>query len=304
MSTGIDYSKWDKMVAEMSSSEEEDPYPQVLPSTDTNTNNNEIDFDYDENLSSKHAKVAKLKKPSSVTIGPQGVTINPTKKCKKPNTSLHQSISCSLSLLLTTWTHNGGIHNFDYLWSQTADELVVRFFVPITTRGKHVKIGFNAKEKSFLCNIITNGNKWNINKTFSRKLKESIEEDAKLDWELCNVDVFNFDEIKLKQTLCNILCIENDKQINKMCIEYVNRLSNCRFLKILLDKEKINNNIIEWWDNVFLNDTTIDLKKRIKDRKTDANKMNDIWSKAHEQFKKKVANIKPQEIFVPEDDDT
>eukprot|EP00483_Globobulimina_turgida_P000153 UN00153 len=209
MSTGIDYSKWDKMVAEMSSSDDED-IDNDQQFMGTNTNNDAI---YDNELSSKHAKVTRLKKPSNITIGPQGVTINPTstnRNATKPIidnkqspsnsdiSSLPQtqnkisSISVSLSSLLKKWTRNGGIHNFDYLWCQTVDGLVIRFLIPVATRAKQVKIGFNANKKHFSCNITTNGDDWVLDKTFSRKLKESTEEEAKLDWELCNVSVFIF----------------------------------------------------------------------------------------------------------------
>merc|ERR1712083_604058 len=136
---------------------------------------------------------------------------------------------------------------------------------------------------------VTNGNEWILNKQFSRKLKESDEEEAKIDWELCDVEIFNYNNKKLEKTMKEILCLEEEKY-NDTFIEYANRLSLCRFLKITLEKEKISDRVIEWWDMVFLNDTKIDLKRRIKDRKTDANKMNDIWQKAHQQFKQKVAN--------------
>ena len=348
--SGIDYSKWDKIVAEMSSSDEDNTYPQVLPDQGPVGNDiNMSDFmQHDEELSSKLANVTRLKKPSSVTIGPQGTTINPkpTKPTKPKTNPLPQSsnaanddplslhlqkpyrpapkkddekkqnetettekeeilptISMNLSSLLSKWTHNGGIHKFEYLWSQTADELIIRFLIPSTTKGKHVKINFNAESKQFKCNIISHGREWNVNKTFSRKLKESDEEDANLDWELCNVKIFNYDNDKLKDTLKDILCLNDDEMNDKLCIEYASKLSSCRFLKLSLEKERINDRVIEWWDDVFVGDTKIDLKQRIKDRKTDANKMKDIWNKAHEQFKEKVKDFKPTEIVVPDDDE-
>lgn len=386
--SGIDYSKWDKIVADMSDSEEDNQdQPNIDPSmgmgmnpgmagmgmngmmNNLNMNNfnmdnfNMNDFNMnnfmqrDEALSSKHANVTKLTKPSSVTIGPQGATITPKMnkqetettqnqefdpsnfaqtlhdKFPKPsasdkyhnskdsipkssnpfNSSLHQqqkpkqaedekeevaqSISMSLSSLLSKWTHNGGIHKFEYLWSQTADELVVRILIPSTTKGKHVKINFNAESKQFKCNVVNSNNKLNINKTFARKLKESDEEDANLDWELCDIPVFSFDNQKLKDVLKDILGSD------ELCMDYVSKLSSCRFLKISLEKEKINDRIIEWWDNVFVDDTKIDLNARIKDRKTDANKMKEIWNNAHKGFKERIADIQPQEIVVPEENE-
>lgn len=342
MSKGIDYSKWDKMVADMSDSEnEDDPYlAQSFADKFINENDKPT---YDEDLSSGPAKVTRLKQPSSVTIGPQGATISPnginpkssisngskseivsttsvssklTKSAanimdKSSKSLRHDStptliprqISVALSSLITKWTHNGGVHNFDYLWSQTADELVIRFLVPMATRSKCVEIKFDAESKAFWCNIKVSGREWTLKKTFCRKLKASEEEDAGMDWTLCDVPVFNWDHSTLKDTM-NAILGENveQKEQEKEFVKYAQRLSECRFLKVTLEKERINNRIIEWWDMVFEGDMKIDLEQRIKDRKTDPKKMKDIWKMTHDQFKKDVAKIEPQEIVVPDEE--
>lgn len=324
---GIDYSKWDKMVAEMSSSDDDN--------TNDNDNGDE-DVYHDAALSSKHANVTRLQKPSSVTIGPQGVTINPTSTTNTKSSLQHvqsscnadsnnaqnangeekkqeiahkpmsssSSISTDLSSLLSGWTHNGGVHNFDYLWSQTAEEIVIRFLVPLHTKAKHVQIGFEKDKNEFHCTVLAqHGREWILNKRFARKLKESVEEEAKLEWELCNVDIFNYNHDALKHTMQEILAASDVKAVDddKVLIQYAQRLSECRFLKVTVEKERINERIIEWWDHVFVDDTKIDLKRRIKDRKTDACKMNDVWKSAHQQFKQKVANFEPHEIVLPDE---
>eukprot|EP01084_Bolivina_argentea_P242730 407115_1 len=163
MASGIDYSKWDKMAAEISSSENEED---------------------DETFSSQPpTNVTKLSKPSSVTIGPQGVKIHETNSSTNPinqETKKQPTIkskTVSLSSLIEQWTRNGGIHDFEYFWSQTADELVIRFLIPKSARAKNVQIGFDANNRHFNCTITTNDNQWILKKVFSRKLKESTEEE-------------------------------------------------------------------------------------------------------------------------------
>ena len=267
--SGIDYSKWDKIVAEMSDSDEENETKNEIPdgaamhdlmkfqderlsdsvksgSLPTSSNdNNELQDEKKKEEKDKEEKDKEEKDKEEIL--PIISKILPPIKSKK----ILPTISTSLSSLLSSWTHNGGMHHFEYLWSQTSDELVLRILVPSTTKGKHVKINFNAELQEFKCNVITNVNV-NIYKKFAQRLQESDEEDANLDWELCNIPVFNYDNNNSKEVIKNILSLHDndDKDNDKICNEFVLILSSCRFLKLSLEKEKKG-----WWEQIFGGDT-------------------------------------------------
>lgn len=143
-STGnLDYSKWDNL--DISSDEEDDCKPIVTT------------FD----------------KPSSVTIGPGGYTINktppkpatqPTKR-RKPNP------------IPLEWSLNGNKLD-EYVWSQTRDFVEVRFFVPKGTRGSDVKFELNSTS----CKVFIKDETF-IEGVFCFEI-HAVEDESDIDWEL------------------------------------------------------------------------------------------------------------------------
>jgi hypothetical protein len=65
---------------------------------------------------------------------------------------------------------------------------------------------------------------------------------------------------------------------------------------LTLNKKEIGQGVIVWWKSVFVGDPEIDTTQ-ISDRKLDANtSYRQVWEKAHDMFKKKVAEQEPQVI--------
>ncbi|ETO23278.1 hypothetical protein RFI_13904 [Reticulomyxa filosa] len=288
--TGINYSKWNKIAEALDSSDEES--------------------------ASNTPHVTKLDRPSSVTIGPTGVTINPSPSNNQSTNANNKSVvkktienptakqsynstvprqqkdqkativkpqnneiieskvkTKTLSeLKAEVLTVNGG-ETDEYMWSQTRDEVVLFIKnIPLSTKAKSIKIQYNEEKNTVfiqcLDKILYN------NKELSYNIVKTKEEDCGLEWE---IKTFPF-------------CDTNGIA------------SQMKLLTIYLKKKEFSANVITWWGNVFKGDPSIDVAA-IKERKTDAKTMRNIWQSAHESFKEKVKQFQPQTIEIDPDEE-
>ena len=311
MSKGLDYSKWNKIIENMDTSDDDDDL--------TTYNDNDT-------LGVGPANVTKLDKPSRVTIGPNGATINtPTfdgdvmnpkvfKQTKGNNyddniRELNEDMDINVDRnddvkvssddrdsndkrQIDKWFENGGIHGNEYIWSQSRDNVLLKYFIPKSAKKKDIKIKYN-NDKKQLSMIISNQN---VNKIFNYEIiidSDDIGIDySGLDWEIKSINIKN--PKYLKEYLSN--------EFNNINIDSIlNTFNSSKFLEFDIIKKHISNNVILWWDKVFTNETKIDIQKRVKNRVNNGKNMNDVWNEAHKLFRQKAKNTKPKEINLSDD---
>lgn len=316
MSKTLDYSKWDKIADNLDTSDDD-----VDEDDDLQMNNNNTSNEPETTNNFPSPQVTRLDKPSSVTIGPNGVSINPSSFThkQKPNENLINELNKDLEFpieskqnntenglaIIEKWFENGGIHNKEYLWSQTRDNVNIKFLIPKNIKHKNIKIEYNNEINELKIFI---NNKLIYKKIFVNNIL--IDKDdigihfCGLDWELKDI-LINIDNNFVNELTKYLINELNIKNSNNNINDIINLLKESRFLIFDLNKKHISDNVKQWWDIVFKNETKIDIVKRVKNRKTkDIQTMNDVWQTAHQKFKEKIKNIKPQIINTNNNNDS
>lgn len=230
----IDYSKWDHI-----GDEEEDDAPQR-----------------------ESAHVSRLEHGSSVTIGPQGVSIAaPTEEEQQRHDDAAISAKLRAAEKYKALTRNGAEVSGSYLWAQSSDSAVVSFIVErVATSAKDIKRVALQDQRV----LRIEGKDFSIEKTFRYPV---VVDDIESSWEM--------------QT-CDIL-----RSPTPTCSTGDSVVATVRLLSVTVNKEKQAAGYTLWWDCVFVGDPTIDTAA-IKDRKGDATAMQKVWNEAHEMFKERV----------------
>lgn len=330
MSSGFSYSKWDNLV--VSSSDDDDNKANKFKPTVTKFEQPSAvtigpnGISIDRKIQSNEKKVKKRKRKKTVKSIKCASKKSKTKAIAIPKLPI-------LSSLIEKWTKNGGIHMSDicndcsYFWSQTEGEICIYFYVPVQCKAKYSKIAFNINSNSL---HFTSNMNWKsiehqsremfeIKKIFVSKLKDvqkmenlneiqngtESESEMKLenekpflDWEMFDIPQTIKNVEKCNEFLADIIS-HSDLDVFSEDIIHLLLNEKYRILRVCMEKKRINEHqIIEWWDSVFVNDIKIDLKYRIKDRKSDPETMQNIWKRAHEQFRKSVQDIEPREIDI------
>eukprot|EP00298_Acanthocystis_sp_HF-20_P003612 c13962_g1_i1.p1 GENE.c13962_g1_i1~~c13962_g1_i1.p1 ORF type:complete len:260 (-),score=118.30 c13962_g1_i1:100-831(-) len=230
----VDYSKWDRMNFE--------------------------DADEDENPKKK-PHVTRFQKPTSITLGKEGLEVHSESKQKTPptTTTINNTSSSSASSSITSsyssaqtekgFSVNGAITT-THLWSQTHSEVMIGIFIDENLRAKNLSVELISE--TFL--KVTEKDKGVI---FNKELAYKVDpnEDGLVDWEISNY-----------------LNEQNEKK---------------RIIKITLKKMSLGEGFIRvWWKKAFIDDSEEVDVSAIPERKKQKETKN-VWEEAHKLFLEK-----------------
>lgn len=215
--------------------------------------------------SKSKTKTSKSKKQSNKATA-TNTTTNTTTSPKPRKVSK----SILFSNLLEKWTHNGGISfnnnkrddGIEYFWSQTRDDIVIRFLIPSNIKSKDIEINmkYDFKTESHSLTVLFKNNFgicWINNKKFSKLIKNDqiSQSDTNNDSNnnLNSSRNRNFDNLNAQPNQFNI-----DWEIDN--IDWNNVEINLPVLDTKQDDEKKSNENVSCKDNNSLcKDIDIDL---------------------------------------------
>ena len=254
----VDYSKWDKFVADLSSDEEE--YVKAKP------------------------RITAFDKPTAVTIGPSGL---PSKRKPAAPSSAPRIMAAGsgemkgsgsgVGDLLSAFSKNGASCE-GYCWSQTSDAAVLRVWVPLDVVAKRVRVRILAKPKK-----IKDEKSADKLANATSDTKAFFGEDF---WLSVDVDKKPVVEGQLGYPV--VLDDDYDGGVDWQLETEGER----RWITVDLVKKNPLKGVKIWWSRLLTGETGIDLQK-ISDRRKSSSQMKKNWEEAHRLFQQKVSKIKP-----------
>jgi len=245
----------------------------------------EISSESEEEKEKGRIRVTTLVEPRSITIGPQGTSVD-------SSSSIHNSRPSStkppveVRLLMETWSKNGSTTPF-FWWSQDRKEVVLRTKLDANTKASNVNILVVAAVESHIYG------KSSLNVSLTLPSGESS---------------------SLFGGILRYPITTNDISDGDCAVDWELRPwtgdDHYKMLEITLKKMSPIANSIIWWKSVFDGDPEIDVMSiegrfvpgntvsQTADTRKSISNFDDAWVEAHMQFKQKIASMKDHEISV------
>lgn len=256
----VDYSKWDKMAAELSD-EDEGPQ-QVAPQVSVFDSPGGESIRIGPDGPSVVSKAQTQMQANNITTAIKGEEDTARKTSSSAGLVAGRSERKSVVDLATEQSLNGAICS-NYSWRQDRHEVVLLVDIPVQTKGKDLVADID-QDKILDISTKYSGQNTTI---LRNQLRYPVEmgDSYSLEWEI--------------KPYARSTGFDSSLGVNES-------ISSC--LELTLRKKSPIPGATIWWENVFVCEPAIDVTK-IKGRQI-SNSLHDNWAEAQKQFLQKVGN--------------